>query len=164
MEKRVPDKKKSNLLKEEKQLNFFLKDLLTVKNDELEKTKTELIETKQLHTKTNSKLFDIQQQNEFLKDIRVNLDSKVKIMENSLPKIDIKLRKNKLKTKTDKMFYDQQIPLLSLNSSVNSLKYMLGNNFNKTWVNNFKNLEDCILLAKLQVEEIVEYTEKEKLV
>ena len=109
----------------------------------------------------NSKLFEVQQQNIFLKDIRAILDSKVKALEKtSKPKS----LKNTSKTYTDRMFIDSQMPLLAIDGTVKSLKHTLTQNFDKNWISNFKKLEDTVLLAKLQVEEIVDYTEKEALI
>ena len=157
-------KKNSNLLKEEKQLNFFLMDLLDKKQNELSKTKNELDNSKTIQTQMNSKLFEVQQQNQFLKDIRIILDSKLKVLEkNSKPELN-KFLKNTSKTQTDKMFFDQQMPLLTINGTIDSLEKTLTQKFDKTWITKFKKLEDSVMLAKLQIEEIVDSTEKEALV
>jgi hypothetical protein len=161
VEKSKQSEKNPNLLNEEKQLNFFLKDLLEQKQNELYKTKTQLDNSKKIQTQMNSKLFEVQQQNIFLKDIRAILDSKVKALEKtSKPKS----LKNTSKTYTDRMFVDSQMPLLAIDGTVKSLKHTLTQNFDKNWISNFKKLEDIVLLAKLQVEEIVDYTEKEALI
>ena len=161
VEKSKQYEKNPNLLDEEKQLNFFLKDLLEQKQNELYKTKTQLDNSKKIQTQMNSKLFEVQQQNIFLKDIRAILDSKVKALEKtSKPKP----LKNTSKTYTDRMFIDSQMPLLAIDGTVKSLKHTLTQNFDKNWISNFKKLEDTVLLAKLQVEEIVDYTEKEALI
>lgn len=157
------NEKKLSLLKEEKQLSIFLSDILDYKNSELTQTKIELNESKKSHNMTNAKLFDTQQQNEFLKDLRSILDTKVKFLERTSDRTT-KIIDDNPKNNSNRMFSDQQLPLLSIMSNIKSLKHDLNKEINLDWINDFKKLSDSVLLAKLQVEEIIDFTEKELLV
>ena len=152
-----------NLLDDQKQVNLFLKDMLNLTKKELVKTKHDLNTKEQLHQKTTNILFDIEQQNEFLKDIGSILDSKIKIPEESSLK-PISNSSNNIPKMTKKMYHDQQMPLLSIESNIKHLNDAMEENFSIDWLKDFQKLEDNVLLAKLQIEEIIDSTQKESLV